>query len=251
LPKEKIRLDDLLITRGICDDHKRAESLILSGSVIVDDQRVTKRGLKFPAGVQIRITNVIPETVSRAGTKLSYAIDFFKLDVSGKTCLDFGASTGGFTQVLLEHGAEKVFAFDVGYGQIAGKLRNDKRVIVRDRFNVKNISSQDFTVIGNRIFIVMDLSFISLLSIFPSISKLKQNLSDINFEIISLIKPQFECSQNDLEKGVVKKKGVHFRVIRKICNSVKKVHSGQILGLCESPILGAKGNKEFFLHWTV
>ncbi|MBE7413230.1 MAG: TlyA family RNA methyltransferase [Leptospiraceae bacterium] len=251
MQKEKIRLDQLLVERGFCEDIKKAESLILSGSVIIENQKVTKKGFLFPKNSKIEILEKIPRIVSRAGEKLEYALKFFQLDVSGKTCLDFGASTGGFTQVLLERGAKNIFAFDVGYGQIAGKLRNDNRVTIKDKFNVKNITEKDFSLDGNELVIVMDLSFISLLAIFPSIFKIKKNLPKVRFEIISLIKPQFECAPNLLEKGIVKKKGVHFKVIRKICNSIKKDYLGKIHGLCESPILGRKGNKEFFLYWSM
>ncbi len=252
MPKEKIRLDELLVIRGFCEDSKKAQSLILSGSVLIEEQKLTKAGVRVSPNVRIRLLEIIPKNVSRAATKLNYAIGVFKIDVNKKICLDFGASTGGFTQTLLEHGAEKVYAFDVGYGQLAGKLRNDKRVIVRDRFNVKNISVRDFQNEDNKnILIVIDVSFISLTSVFPSIAKLKIESPGILYEVVCLIKPQFECPKEALDKGIVKKKGVHFKVIRKICKSVQNDFRGNILGICESPILGAKGNKEFLLHWVL
>lgn len=182
MAREKIRLDVLLFERGFADSLEKAKSLILSGSVLVNEQKITKVGFKFSKDSEIRILNIIPEYVSRGVYKLLKAFEVFPLQVDGKLCIDLGASTGGFTQVLLEKGAWKVFACDVGYGQLAEKLRNHSSVIVKDRFHLKNLSSLEIEWENNRfqtphpesIVIVMDLSFISLRSVFPVIRKLRE-----------------------------------------------------------------------------
>ncbi len=250
MPKEKIRLDILLLEKGITKDLKRAESLILSGSVFVDEKKITKTGLKFKREVSIRIKNVIPEFASRGASKLLPVLEKFKIELKNKKCLDLGASTGGFTDALLSKEVESVIAIDVGYGQMIERLRNHSKVHVIDRFNAKDIH---WGLIGKNnlnIFIVMDLSFISLLSIYPAIFRLKNEEKDSNIEVLSLIKPQFECNPIFLEKGILKNSNERFTVLKKIIKYLKRMKSN-ILGLTLSPIKGAEGNIEYFIYWKI
>ncbi|XDD50514.1 TlyA family RNA methyltransferase [Leptospira sp. WS92.C1] len=259
MAREKIRLDSLLLNRGFADSPEKAKSLILSGSVLVNEQKVTKVGLKFSEDSEIRILNIIPQYVSRGAYKLLKAFETFPISASGKLCVDLGASTGGFTQVLLEKGAWKVFACDVGYGQLAERLRNHTSVIVKDRFHLKNLSASiiewetNQTLVPDRssILIVMDLSFISLRSVFPVISKLKQEKYIPKIECITLIKPQFEANEKELVKGVLKNEKVRIKIVRSICKFLKKEIGASVLGLEWSPIEGRDGNKEILLYWKL
>ena len=192
MQKEKNRLDSILVERGLCDDLSRALSLILSGSVIVNGEKITKAGFKFSKNARIEVLDRIPEYVSRGALKLKSALKAFSVSVDGKICVDLGASTGGFTEVILRNGAEKVFAFDVGYGQMASRLQNNPKVKLKDRFNVKALSWEDLEYKYSHMFFVMDLSFISLLNIFPVIKNLKTESPKTKFEVISLIKAQCE-----------------------------------------------------------
>lgn len=259
MAKEKIRLDVLLLERGLADSPEKSRSLILSGSVLVNEQKITKVGLKFPKDSEIKILNVIREYVSRGAYKLLRAFEIFPLRVDGKLCVDLGASTGGFTQVLLEKGAWKVFACDVGYGQLAEKLRNNPSVIVKDRFHLKRLSSSEIEWETNRfqaphpesIVIVTDLSFISLRSVFPVFRKLREEKYIPKLECITLIKPQFESDKKDLTKGILRDPKIRIRIVRSLCGYLKKEIGGVILGLEWSPIEGRSGNKEILLYWKL
>ncbi|TGM08631.1 TlyA family RNA methyltransferase [Leptospira barantonii] len=259
MAKEKIRLDDLLLKRGLADSLEKARSLILSGSVLVDEQKITKVGLKFSENSGLRILNVIPQYVSRGAYKLLKAFEVFSVKAEGKLCIDLGASTGGFTQVLLEKGAWKVFACDVGYGQLAEKIRNNPAVIVKDRFHLKNLSSSEIEWETNvlsvpnseSILIVMDLSFISLRSVFPVIHRFREETNIPKLECITLIKPQFEANENDLVKGVLRDSKIRTRIVRSICSYLKKEIHAKVLGLEWSPIEGRDGNKEVLLYWKL
>lgn len=251
MQKEKIRLDTLLVERGLCDDLQRATSLILSGSVIVNGEKITKAGFKYSKDVKLEVLDRIPEYVSRGALKLKSAFKAFEVNSQGKVCVDFGASTGGFTEVLLLGGAEKVFAFDVGYGQMASRLQNNSRVKLKDRFNVKNLSWEDLETKHGYLLIVMDLSFISLLNIFPVIQKLKSESPNTKFEVVSLIKPQFECLPEQTEKGIVKDARIHLQVLRKITKFLRYEMKAEIKGICNSGIRGASGNREFFIYWEI
>ncbi|EMK12550.1 MULTISPECIES: TlyA family RNA methyltransferase [Leptospira] len=259
MAKEKIRLDVLLLERGLADSPEKSRSLILSGSVLVNEQKITKVGLKFPKDSEIKILNVIREYVSRGAYKLLRAFEIFPLQVDGKLCVDLGASTGGFTQVLLEKGAWKVFACDVGYGQLAEKLRNNPSVIVKDRFHLKRLSSSEIEWETNRfqaphpesIVIVTDLSFISLRSVFPVFRKLREEKYIPKLECITLIKPQFESDKKNLTKGILRDPKIRIRIVRSLCGYLKKEIGGVILGLEWSPIEGRSGNKEILLYWKL
>lgn len=244
-------MDKLLLQKQICQDIDRARSLILAGAVLVNGQKVTKSGVKFSSDSEITTLDKIPHYVSRGAYKLKHAIETFNIQAQNKIAIDLGSSTGGFTQVLLELGVEKVYAFDVGYGQMVSKIRNHPNVTVKDRFNVKNISWAELETVYKKILIVMDLSFISLFSVFPSLFKLKQDSLHTQIEVVSLIKPQFECAKSELAKGVVKDREVHFRIIKKFIKYIKEEMKGEILGLTVSPITGREGNKEFLLYWKI
>ncbi|WP_061224718.1 TlyA family RNA methyltransferase [Leptospira weilii] len=259
MAKEKIRLDVLLLERGLADSLEKSRSLILSGSVLVNEQKITKVGLKFPKDSEIKILDIIPEYVSRGAYKLLRAFEVFPLQVDGKLCIDLGASTGGFTQVLLKKGAWKVFACDVGYGQLSEKLRNHSSVIVKDRFHLKRLSALEIEWETNRfqaphpesIVIVADLSFISLRSVFPVFRKLREEKYIPKLECITLIKPQFEADKKDLMKGILRDSKTRIRIVRSLCNYLKKEIGGVVLGLEWSPIEGRSGNKEVLLYWKL
>jgi 23S rRNA (cytidine1920-2'-O)/16S rRNA (cytidine1409-2'-O)-methyltransferase len=259
LAKEKIRLDSLLLKRGYAETLEKARSLILSGSVLINEQKITKAGLQFPENSEIRILNVIPRYVSRGAYKLLKAFESFTVEAKGKLCIDLGASTGGFTEVLLEKGAWKVFACDVGYGQLAERLRNHPKVVVKDRFHLKNLSASeiDWDVLKERvsdpnsILIVMDLSFISLRSVFPILKKFKEEIYIPKIECITLIKFQFEAEKKDLVKGVLRDPKIRWKVVRSICKFLRLEIGASILGLEWSPIEGREGNKEILLYWEL
>ncbi len=223
----------------------------MAGAVLVNGQKITKSGIKFSPGSQITILDKIPHYVSRGAYKLKHAIETFGIQTKDKIAIDLGSSTGGFTQVLLEYGVEKVYAFDVGYGQMVSKIRNNPKVVVKDRFNVKNLSWVELDRIYENLLVVMDLSFISLFSIFPSVLKLKQESHNTQIEVVSLIKPQFECLKSELVKGIVTERRVHFRIIKKIIRYIKKEMQGKVIGLAVSPITGREGNQEFLLYWKI
>jgi len=251
LPKEKIRLDDRLISLGLCKDKKEALSFILSGSVLVNDEPVTKIGTSVRITDHIRIREIIKQYVSRGAKKLLGALESFpNANPINKICWDWGASTGGFTQVLLERGAKHVYSVDVGYGQLAQKLANHKSVTVLDRTHIKELTWEILGGKSDSIFITMDLSFISLLSIFPTITRLAKESVNTNWEGISLLKPQFEVKEKDLTEGIVTNPLVIGRIIRQVWREIRKQdQSIRILGIAESPIKGTEGNREFLFWW--
>ncbi|RHX91875.1 TlyA family RNA methyltransferase [Leptospira stimsonii] len=259
MAKEKIRLDSLLLKKGYADTLEKARSLILSGSVLINEQKITKAGLQFSENSEIRILNVIPQYVSRGAYKLLKAFESFSVKAEGKVCIDLGASTGGFTEVLLEKGAWKVFACDVGYGQLAERVRNHPAVVVKDRFHLKNLSSSEIDWENeknhvpnpNSILIVMDLSFISLRSVFPVLKRFRQEKNIPKIECVTLIKPQFEADPKDLVKGVLRNSKIRWKVVRSLCTFLKVEIGASILGLEWSPIEGREGNKEVLLYWTL
>jgi 23S rRNA (cytidine1920-2'-O)/16S rRNA (cytidine1409-2'-O)-methyltransferase len=253
LQKEKIRLDEYLLHSGLIKDKNQITSSILSGSVLVNERAVTKIGTLINKTDAVRIREIIKNYVSRGAYKLLGAFTTFKnLSVTNLVCLDLGASTGGFTQVLLEKGAKHVYSIDVGYGQLAQKLANDQRVTVIDRTHIKDIAIDQISIRTSKIFISMDLSFISLTQIFPYIAKLCESEPNIEWFGVSLIKPQFELHPSFLDKGIVKKRSDQLRAIHSVWRSIKKNNPRfAFLGLAESPIQGADGNHEFLLRWAL
>ena len=237
----KQRIDTLMQTRGIAESRTKAQAMIMAGVVLVNEQRVDKASETYSEDVVIRIKGDSPESryVSRGGLKLEKALDEFGIDVTGLTCLDVGSSTGGFTDCLLQHGANHVFAIDSGTNQLVWKLRNDPRVEVRENTNARELKTTDFPSAFD--LIVMDVSFISVTKIFPALL----DLLAPDGKIVTLIKPQFEVGRGEVGKGgIVREPEKHQRVVNEI-NEFAGELGLTCLGVTESPILGAEGNKEF------
>jgi 23S rRNA (cytidine1920-2'-O)/16S rRNA (cytidine1409-2'-O)-methyltransferase len=235
---KKERLDNLLVIRGLAESRAKAQSLILAGQVFSREQRLDKAGKLVPHDIELTIKEPLPY-VGRGGLKLAAALDHFKLDVDGSICLDIGASTGGFTDCLLQRGAARVLALDVGYGQLAWKLREDPRVEVRENVNARYLSPDEFDLRFD--LVVVDVSFISLTKILPVIPPLVRPEATI----ITLIKPQFEVGRNEVGKGgIVREEAHQKRVVLEIANFAQGLGLG-LMGIIESPILGAEGNHEF------
>jgi 23S rRNA (cytidine1920-2'-O)/16S rRNA (cytidine1409-2'-O)-methyltransferase len=235
----KKRLDVLLVERGLVETRQRAQALILAGEVRVADRIVDKVGTPIADDAEISIRASL-QYVGRGGFKLAGALDAFALEPREKICADIGASTGGFTDCLLQRGAARVYAIDVGYGQLAWKLRNDPRVIVMDRVNIRL-----FDALPEPIDLaVMDVSFISLSLVFP----VARRLLNPRGEIISLVKPQFEAGRGQVGKGgIVRDARVHRAVLEKIVRDAR-ANDLRVRGICRSPITGADGNVEFFIY---
>ena len=236
------RLDKLLVERGLVASREQSHGMILAGEVLVDDRAVTKAGSLVDETAAIRLRSRSLPYASRGGTKLEKALEEFQIDIRGKTALDVGASTGGFTDCLLAHGAREVFAVDVGYGQLDWKLRNDPRVRVYEKTNIRYLEVS--TLPRPADLATIDASFISLKLIRPAVKKLLVP----GGEIIPLVKPQFEVGKGKVGKGgVVRSPAEHSRVIDEIKESAARL--GYVAReVVESPLLGPKGNKEFFLH---
>ncbi len=239
---KKIRLDRLLVERGLVESRERGQALILAGQVLVNDQKVDKAGTLVPEDAEIRIIGERMPYVSRGGLKLEGALKHFNVSAEGRTALDVGASTGGFTDCLLQHGAKKVYAVDVGYGQIAWKLRQDPRVVVIERTNIREIEP---SLIPEKVdLVVIDASFISLEKVIPPVMRF---LSP-NAGIIALIKPQFEVGKNQVGKGgIVRDEAARNAAVRKIEEFVKGLGL-EVKGVVESSITGQDGNVEFLIY---
>ena len=238
---EKIRLDKLLVERGIAPTMEKARALILARALKINDSYPDKAGTLVAADAQVEIKGEDNPYVSRGGLKLKGALDEFNLDVRGLVALDVGASSGGFTDCLLQSGARKVYALDVGYGQLAWKLRQDKRVCVIERQNIRYYDGQDLQEKPD--LATIDVSFISLKIVLPPVVKL---ISDKGI-ILALIKPQFEAGRSEVGKnGLVKDPVIHERVIKEI-EDFSRAPSLSIEGTRVSSLLGPAGNKEFFI----
>lgn len=261
--KKKLRLDELLIQNGYAENKKKAQSLILSGSVLVNEKPETRVGALVSLDSNIRIRDKIKNYVSRGAYKLLGAMEAFSIhSLSSEVCVDIGASTGGFTQVLLEKGANLVLAIDVGKGQLATRLRKDPRVYCLDTFHFQNLSWNEIeSAIHERgiqgfqekksLFVTADVSFISIERVFTIIQKLHEEKPWIHIHGNLLIKPQFEVGEPKiLEKGVIKDPLVRWKILLRIVRNFRKNTNGKILGLVESCIPGAKGNKEYFMYFS-
>jgi 23S rRNA (cytidine1920-2'-O)/16S rRNA (cytidine1409-2'-O)-methyltransferase len=243
-PLKKIRADLLLVERGLAESREKAKVLILAGKVFYSlDGRnfhpVLKPSQTLPPSAEFKVEEALPY-VSRGGLKLEQALNFFEVDPSGLICLDVGASTGGFTDCLLQRGAKRVYAVDVGKGLLHPKLRADPRVVVLEGINARYLTPSHFP--EKMDLITVDVSFISLKKVLPALKKLLKN----NGLIIALIKPQFELSPKEVKKGIVRDSKLHFKVVNEIWEFAKDL-GFEPLGVVESPILGAKGNKEFLI----
>ena len=243
MSESKIRLDQLLVKRGIVKSREKAKSLIMAGAVFVDGRLVDKPGIKLRESVTISLKeDLFPKYVSRGGIKLEEALRKFQIDITDKVFLDVGASTGGFTDCLLQHGAKRVIAIDVGYGQLHWKLRNDPRVRILEKTNIRYLTPERLGEKADGA--VIDVSFISLKLVIPPVS----NLLKERAMIIALIKPQFEVGKKEVGKGgVVRDSRLHEKVIKEITNFSRTL-GWKEKGLIPSPILGPKGNKEFLLY---
>ncbi|MGE5819087.1 MAG: TlyA family RNA methyltransferase [Deltaproteobacteria bacterium] len=236
------RLDKLLIERGLVASREEGRGRILAGDVLVNDQPLTKAGTLVDEQAAIRIKSKVVPYASRGGSKLEAALQSFGIDPTGKTVLDVGASTGGFTDCLLAHGARQIFAVDVGYGQLDWRLRNDPRVVVLEKTNIRYLDLKSLPRPAD--LATIDVSFISLKLVIPQVKTLL--LPD--HQIIALIKPQFEVGKGKVGKGgVVRSHEEHERVIEEIRSAAMKLGYG-VRGVIESPLLGPAGNKEFFIH---
>ncbi len=239
---KKERLDVLMVQRNLAESREKAKALIMSGIVYVNGQKEDKAGTSFEETVQIEVRGSTLKYVSRGGLKLEKAMSRFGVQLAGKVCMDVGASTGGFTDCMLQNGAVKVYAVDVGHGQLAWKLRNDDRVICMEKTNIRYVTPED---IGDRIeFSSIDVSFISLTKV---LGPVKQLLTD-DGQVVCLIKPQFEAGREKVgKKGVVREKSVHLEVIEMVSDYARSIGFG-ILGLEFSPIKGPEGNIEYLLY---
>jgi 23S rRNA (cytidine1920-2'-O)/16S rRNA (cytidine1409-2'-O)-methyltransferase len=238
----KERIDKVLVERGLAESRARAQALILAGQVLVREQRIDKPSQLVDPADEIRIKGETLRYVSRGGLKLEAALREFDIDPSEKTCLDVGASTGGFTDCLLQHAAARVWAIDVGHNQLAWRLRQDPRVVVREGVNARNLSADQFPVRFD--IATIDVSFISLTKILPAV---RTCLAD-GADCVALIKPQFEVGKGEVGRGgIVTDSAKHRRVLNEIEKTASE--AGFLpAGVIESPILGAEGNREFLMH---
>lgn len=237
------RADQALVERGLCDSREKAKRAILAGVVRLNGQRVQKASDNVPPGAVLTLDQG-EKYVSRGGHKLEHALRHFDLDVTGLSAADLGASTGGFTDCLLQSGAAKVYAVDVGHGQLAWKLRNDPRVVVMEKTNARELTAAHFPQPFSPLdLIVIDASFISLRKLIPpAIDLLKPSA-----KLVALVKPQFEAGKAEVDKGegVITDPEIHERVLRELEEFVRSLPSVQWRGVTESPLLGPAGNKEF------
>lgn len=239
---EKERLDVLLVQQGLATSRELAKAYIMAGNVYVDGQKEDKAGTKVAVNASLEVKGNQMKYVSRGGYKLEKAVDAFGISLDGKICLDIGASTGGFTDCMLQNGASKVYAIDVGYGQFAWKLRNDERVVCLEKTNVRYVTHEQVPDEGD--FASIDVSFISLTKVLPAVLGVLGEKG----QLVCLIKPQFEAGREKVgKKGVVRDINVHKEVIEMIANYVRAQNLG-ILGLSFSPIKGPEGNIEYLIY---
>lgn len=239
---EKERLDVLLVQLGLANSRELAKAYIMAGNVYVDGQKEDKAGTKVPVNANIEVKGSQMKYVSRGGYKLEKAVNEFGVQLEGKICLDIGASTGGFTDCMLQNGASKVYAIDVGYGQFAWKLRNDERVVCLEKTNVRYVTHEQVPDEGD--FASIDVSFISLTKVLPAVLGVLGEKG----QLVCLIKPQFEAGREKVgKKGVVRDSSVHREVIEMIVDYVRTQNLG-ILALDFSPIKGPEGNIEYLIY---
>ncbi|MEZ5826189.1 MAG: TlyA family RNA methyltransferase [Geminicoccaceae bacterium] len=238
---KRTRLDQLLVERGLADSRTRAQALIMAGEVFSGEERLDKPGTRVADDIELRLRDTGPGWVSRGALKLIEGLDHFTIDPAGLVAIDVGASTGGFTHVLLERGVREVFAVDVGHGQLDWRLRNDERVHVLERTNARHLTSEHIPHPAD--LVVCDASFISLTKVLPAALA----LTVPGARLVALIKPQFEAGRAEVGKGgVVRDPGVHERVCEEIRTWLEWI-GWTVLGVTESPITGPKGNREFLV----
>lgn len=241
-----------MVERGLVPSRERAQAMLLAGRVLVDGQKVEKAGTNVEAAVEIRLLGEDLRYVSRGGLKLEAALAHWHIDLSGRSCLDVGTSTGGFTDCMLQHGAAEVVAVDTGYGQIAARLRADQRITLLENTNARYLTADQLNKTGAQLpitFIAMDVSFISATLILPAVLQAAfGGASPSPREVVILIKPQFEVGRELVGKGgIVRDQEAHKSAVIKVRNAVEML-GGRKLEVIESPILGGEGNREFLLH---
>jgi 23S rRNA (cytidine1920-2'-O)/16S rRNA (cytidine1409-2'-O)-methyltransferase len=238
----RIRLDQLVMERGLALSRERARALILAGLITVDGLPISKAGTPVDADAQVELLSPDHPYVGRGGLKLAHALDVFNIPVEERHALDIGASTGGFTDVLLRRGAARVIALDVGHGQLDWTLRNDPRVIVIEHFNARNLTAAALP--GPVDLVTIDVSFISVRQILPVIPRLLRPDADV----VALVKPQFEAGRGEVRKGVIRDPAVQTRVVDEVAAAAAEVGLRRIAST-PSPITGAKGNVEYLIHF--
>ncbi len=256
----KVRIDKLLVERGLVPSRERAQALVLAGRVLVNEQKILKAGASVDPDAELRLLGEDLKYVGRGGLKLEAALHHWKIDLIGRSCVDVGASTGGFTDCMLQHGAAEVIAVDTGYGQIAARLRSDPRVKLLEKTNARYLTPEKLAEAGTHgaiSFVAIDVSFISVTLVLPAVletifaaNKGGQTMSQAVREIVVLVKPQFEVGRELVGKGgIVKDEQAQQGAVLKVRQKVEAL-GGRNIELMESPILGMEGNREFLLHAT-
>jgi 23S rRNA (cytidine1920-2'-O)/16S rRNA (cytidine1409-2'-O)-methyltransferase len=240
--KKKERLDKILVDRGLVKSRERAKALIMEGKVIVGDSKTVKAGALVDSSSEITLKGDESPYVSRGGVKLNAALDFFNVDPAGKVVMDIGCSTGGFTDCMLQKGAKKVYAIDVGYGQFDWSLRHDPRITLLEKTNIRYLEKKSIPIPVD--IVVIDVSFISLSKVLPKVLDFLKE----NGEVLALVKPQFEVGKGLVDKGgIVKDESRRLCAVENIRLFAEEV-GFRVIGLRESPIRGQKGNREYFLY---
>jgi 23S rRNA (cytidine1920-2'-O)/16S rRNA (cytidine1409-2'-O)-methyltransferase len=237
----RLRLDQLVFDKGLAPSRERAKAVVLAGLVRVNGEVVSKAGTLVDGAADVTLAAPDHPYVGRGGLKLAHALDTFGIGVAGREALDVGASTGGFTDVLLQRGATRVVALDVGHGQLDWKLRSDPRVVVVEHFNARHLTVADLP--GPVDVVVIDVSFISLRQILPPVATVLREGADV----VALVKPQFEAGRDEVRKGIIRDPAVHERVLAEVTAAGAEVGLTRV-GSTPSPITGQKGNVEFLLH---
>jgi 23S rRNA (cytidine1920-2'-O)/16S rRNA (cytidine1409-2'-O)-methyltransferase len=248
----KVRIDKLLVERGLVASRERAQAMILAGRVLVNGQKIDKSGASVEDDAEIRLLGEDLKYVSRGGLKLEAALDHWNIDLISRTCMDVGASTGGFTDCMLQRGAAEVIAVDTGYGQIAAKLRSDPRVKLLEKTNARYLTPEQLQRIGAGAalsFIALDVSFISVTLVLPAVFQAAfAGSTCAQRQMVILIKPQFEVGRERVGKGgIVKDERAQQEVVLKVSQAVEKL-GGHKIGVIDSPISGMEGNREFLLY---
>jgi len=248
----KVRIDKLLVERGLAPSRERAQAMVLSGRVLVNEQKVEKAGAGVALDAEIRLLGEDMRYVSRGGLKLEAALEHWKIDLTGRSSMDVGASTGGFTDCMLQHGAQEVVAVDTGYGQIHARLRSDPRVKLLERTNARHLRRENLQEAGLHApvsFIAIDVSFISVTLVLPAVLESAFTPEPaMRREVVVLVKPQFEAGREAVGKGgIVRDERAQQGAVLRVRQKVEEL-GGKNIELMESPILGMEGNREFLLH---
>jgi 23S rRNA (cytidine1920-2'-O)/16S rRNA (cytidine1409-2'-O)-methyltransferase len=245
----KVRLDKLLVERGLVSSRERSQAMILAGRVLVNEQKIDKPGTNVTMDASIRLLGGDLRYVSRGGLKLEHAVQHWSIDLAKQACLDVGASTGGFTDCMLQHGAGRVIAVDTGYGQIDVRLRQDSRVQLLEKTNARYLTREHLPWAID--FLAIDVSFISATLVLPAVVaaiRAKKEPQNVDLEAVILVKPQFEAGREAIGKGgIVRDDQAQLGAVERVREAVEKL-GGQQIEFIDSPILGAEGNREFLLH---